>query len=181
MAAAFLLEQASALLCSVDRDNRGAECPGRGHRHARCGPGDRARGRGRGRLDPLSTSPRLPRPRPRFTQAPASSHERRSTFPPRPVCFRRRIGAGCGSSSRRGDTDDRGQAVFADCDLVHERIGEVEIVVGDRASTDGLLAGGWNSLRSCSHRYHPCSTRPARSEPDVEAADLLTLVKSELG
>jgi ribonucleotide monophosphatase NagD (HAD superfamily) len=67
-------------------------------------------------------------------------------------------------------------------DLVHERIGEVEIVVGDRASTDGLLARRLGTrfglvLTGITHAQHG----PLDPEPDVEAADLLTLVKSELG
>ncbi len=66
--------------------------------------------------------------------------------------------------------------------LVRERIGEVEMVVGDRPSTDGILA------RRLDARFGLVLTgiTPARHgrldpEPDLEAADLLALVRSELG
>jgi 4-nitrophenyl phosphatase len=66
--------------------------------------------------------------------------------------------------------------------LVRERIGEVEMVVGDRPSTDGLLA------RRLDARFGLVLTGITRSghgrldpEPDLEAVDLLALVRSELG
>ena len=66
--------------------------------------------------------------------------------------------------------------------LVHERIGEVAAVVGDRPSTDGLLA------RRLGARFGlvltgvtPPGHGAVDPEPDVEAADLLALVCAELG
>ena len=66
--------------------------------------------------------------------------------------------------------------------LVHERIGEVAAVVGDRPSTDGLLA------RRLGTRFGlvltgvtPPGHGAVDPEPDVEAADLLALVRAELG
>jgi 4-nitrophenyl phosphatase len=65
--------------------------------------------------------------------------------------------------------------------LVRERIGEVEMVVGDRPSTDGLLA------RRLGSRFGLVFTGITRSdhglldpEPEFEASDLLTLVKAAL-
>ena len=64
--------------------------------------------------------------------------------------------------------------------LVRERIGEVDMVVGDRPSTDGLLA------RRLGTRFGLVLTgvtRPGHGrldpEPDCEATDLLSLVESE--
>lgn len=66
--------------------------------------------------------------------------------------------------------------------LVRERIGEVEMVVGDRPSTDGLLA------RELEARFGlvltgvtPPGHRPLDPEPDIEATDLAALVRAELG
>jgi 4-nitrophenyl phosphatase len=66
--------------------------------------------------------------------------------------------------------------------LVHERIGKVEIVVGDRPSTDGLLA------RRLKTRFGLVLTGVTRAGhgrldpvPDREAADLLALVEAERG
>ena len=66
--------------------------------------------------------------------------------------------------------------------LVHERIGEVAAVVGDRPSTDGLLA------RRLGTRFGlvltgvtPPGHGAVDPEPDVEAADLLALVRAEFG
>jgi 4-nitrophenyl phosphatase len=66
--------------------------------------------------------------------------------------------------------------------LVHERIGEVEMVVGDRPSTDGLLA------RRLETRFGLVLTGvtlpghgPVQPEPDVEAPDLLALLHAERG
>jgi len=66
--------------------------------------------------------------------------------------------------------------------LVRERIGEVEIVVGDRASTDGMLA------RRLDARFGlvltgitPAGHGHLDPEPDLEASDLLALVRAELG
>jgi len=69
--------------------------------------------------------------------------------------------------------------------LVHERVGEVEIVVGDRASTDGLLARRLGTrfglvLSGITPPGHP----RLDPEPDLEAPDLLSLVHAvgaELG
>ena len=66
--------------------------------------------------------------------------------------------------------------------LVHERVGEVEIVVGDRASTDGLLARRLGTrfglvLSGVTPRGHG----PLDPEPDTEAPDLLSLVRAERG
>jgi HAD superfamily hydrolase (TIGR01450 family) len=65
--------------------------------------------------------------------------------------------------------------------LVRERIGEVAIVVGDRPSTDGLLA------RRLGTRFGlvltgvtPPGHGQVEPEPDLEAPDLLALVRSEL-
>jgi len=65
--------------------------------------------------------------------------------------------------------------------LVRERIGKVEMVVGDRPSTDGLLA------RRLDSRFGLVLTgiTPPRHgvldpEPDLEAPDLLALVKAAL-
>ncbi|MGA2529411.1 MAG: HAD-IIA family hydrolase [Acidimicrobiales bacterium] len=64
--------------------------------------------------------------------------------------------------------------------LVRERIGEIDMVVGDRPSTDGLLA------RRLGTRFALVLTgvtRPGHGrldpEPDCEATDLLSLVESE--
>jgi 4-nitrophenyl phosphatase len=66
--------------------------------------------------------------------------------------------------------------------LVRERVGEVEIVVGDRASTDGLLARRLETRFGLvlsgitppgHHRLDP--------EPDIEAPDLLSLVHAVRG
>jgi 4-nitrophenyl phosphatase len=64
--------------------------------------------------------------------------------------------------------------------LVHERIGEVDIVVGDRPSTDGLLARRLRTrfglvLTGVTNAGHA----PLDPEPDREARDLLSLVKAE--
>jgi HAD superfamily hydrolase (TIGR01450 family) len=65
--------------------------------------------------------------------------------------------------------------------LVRERIGEVEVVVGDRPSTDGLLA---RRLEARFGLVLTGVTRPGHGqvdpEPDSEAPDLLTLVRAEL-
>ena len=66
--------------------------------------------------------------------------------------------------------------------LVRQRVGDVEIVVGDRASTDGLLAGRLRArfglvLTGITHPDHG----RLDPEPDLEAPDLLTLVRAELG
>ncbi|MGO9335285.1 MAG: HAD-IIA family hydrolase [Acidimicrobiales bacterium] len=65
--------------------------------------------------------------------------------------------------------------------LVRERIGEVEIVVGDRPSTDGLLA------RRLETRFGlvltgvtPAGHGQLDPEPDLEASDLLALAHAEL-
>jgi 4-nitrophenyl phosphatase len=65
--------------------------------------------------------------------------------------------------------------------LVHERIGEVQMVVGDRPSTDGLLA------RRLETRFGLVLTGVTPSdhgkldpEPDLEEPDLLALVQREL-
>ena len=65
--------------------------------------------------------------------------------------------------------------------LVRERIGDVEIVVGDRPSTDGMLA------RKLDARFGlvltgiiPAGHGLLDPEPDIEAADLLALVHTEL-
>ncbi len=65
--------------------------------------------------------------------------------------------------------------------LVHERVGKVEMVVGDRPSTDGLLA------RRLETRFGLVLTGVTRAdhgpldpEPDHEAPDLLALVRAEL-
>jgi 4-nitrophenyl phosphatase len=64
--------------------------------------------------------------------------------------------------------------------LVHERIGKVEMVVGDRPSTDGVLA------RRLATRFGlvltgvtPAGHGPVDPEPDREVPDLLSLVKAE--
>jgi 4-nitrophenyl phosphatase len=66
--------------------------------------------------------------------------------------------------------------------LVQERIGEVEMVVGDRPSTDGLLA---RRLRARFGLVLTGVTPPDHKaldpEPDVEATDLAALVRAELG
>lgn len=66
--------------------------------------------------------------------------------------------------------------------LVQERIGEVEMVVGDRPSTDGLLA---RRLRTRFGLVLTGVTPPVHGpldpEPDVEASDLLALVRAEHG
>jgi 4-nitrophenyl phosphatase len=63
--------------------------------------------------------------------------------------------------------------------LVRERIGEVEIVVGDRASTDGLLA---RRLETRFGLVLTGVTRPGHGaldpDPDLEAPDLLSLVNT---
>ena len=63
--------------------------------------------------------------------------------------------------------------------LVRERIGEVEIVVGDRASTDGLLA---RMLETRFGLVLTGVTRPGHGaldpDPDLEAPDLLSLVNT---
>lgn len=66
--------------------------------------------------------------------------------------------------------------------LVAEHVGEVDIVVGDRCSTDGLLA------RRLGTRFGlvltgvtPPDHGPLEPEPDLEAADLASLVASEIG
>ena len=75
-----------------------------------------------------------------------------------------------------------GKPYPATVDLVRERIGEVEMVVGDRPSTDGLLA------RRLDARFGlvltgitPAGHGPLDPEPDLEAFDLLALVRSQLG
>jgi 4-nitrophenyl phosphatase len=67
-------------------------------------------------------------------------------------------------------------------DLVRKRVGEVEMVVGDRASTDGLLA------RRLDARFGlvltgitPAGHGLLDPAPDLEAPDLLALVDAELG
>jgi ribonucleotide monophosphatase NagD (HAD superfamily) len=66
--------------------------------------------------------------------------------------------------------------------LVEERVGKVEMVVGDRPSTDGVLA------RRLGARFGlvltgvtPPGHGPVDPEPDVEAPDLAALVESEQG
>jgi HAD superfamily hydrolase (TIGR01450 family) len=66
--------------------------------------------------------------------------------------------------------------------LVKERVGDVDLAVGDRASTDGLLA------RALGTRFGlvltgvtPAGHGPLDPSPDVEAPDLAALVKAELG
>lgn len=66
--------------------------------------------------------------------------------------------------------------------LVRDRVGEVETVVGDRPSTDGLLA------RQLEARFGlvltgvtPPGHGPVDPKPDSEAADLLSLVRGRLG
>jgi 4-nitrophenyl phosphatase len=66
-------------------------------------------------------------------------------------------------------------------DLVRERIGEVAMVVGDRPSTDGLLARRLDSrfglvLTGVTPAHHG----PLDPQPDLEASDLLTLVRTAL-
>jgi 4-nitrophenyl phosphatase len=66
--------------------------------------------------------------------------------------------------------------------LVRERIGKVAMVVGDRPSTDGLLARRLDSrfglvLTGVTPDHHG----PLEPEPDIETFDLLALVKAELG
>ncbi|MGO9963045.1 MAG: HAD-IIA family hydrolase [Acidimicrobiales bacterium] len=65
--------------------------------------------------------------------------------------------------------------------LVRERIGEVAMVVGDRPSTDGLLARGLGArfglvLTGVTLPHHG----KVDPQPDVEASDLLALVRAEL-
>jgi HAD superfamily hydrolase (TIGR01450 family) len=67
-------------------------------------------------------------------------------------------------------------------DLVRARIGAVEIVVGDRPSTDGILARNLDArfglvLTGVTASGHG----PLDPEPDVEARDLAALVRAELG
>ena len=66
--------------------------------------------------------------------------------------------------------------------LVRERIGRIEIVVGDRPSTDGLLARRLKSsfglvLTGVTAAGHG----PLNPQPDLEAPDLLALVSTKLG
>jgi len=65
--------------------------------------------------------------------------------------------------------------------LVHERIGDVEMVVGDRPSTDGLLA---RRLETRFGLVLTGVTLPGHGEvdpkPDLEAPDLLALVNGQL-
>ncbi len=86
--------------------------------------------------------------------------------------------------SRAGQVDPivAGKPHAPTLSLVHERIGEVEMVVGDRASTDGLLA------RKLGTRFGLVLSGVTRAghgaldpEPDVEAPNLLSLVTAELG
>jgi HAD superfamily hydrolase (TIGR01450 family) len=67
-------------------------------------------------------------------------------------------------------------------DLVRRRLGDLEIGVGDRPSTDGLLA------RNLGVRFGlvltgvtPAGHGQLDPHPDVEAADLLALVHAEIG
>jgi 4-nitrophenyl phosphatase len=66
--------------------------------------------------------------------------------------------------------------------LVREEIGEIEIVVGDRPSTDGLLA---RRLTAAFGLVLTGVTPPGHGqldpEPDLEASDLLALVRMKLG
>ena len=66
--------------------------------------------------------------------------------------------------------------------LVHQRVGPVEIVVGDRASTDGRLA---RCLETRFGLVLTGVTPPGHGrldpEPDIEAADLLSLVHAARG
>ena len=66
--------------------------------------------------------------------------------------------------------------------LVRERIGEVAMVVGDRASTDGLLRteARARASGSCSRASRPLTTATLDPQPDLEAPDLLALVRAAL-
>ncbi len=74
-----------------------------------------------------------------------------------------------------------GKPYQATVELVHERIGDVEMVVGDRPSTDGLLAHRLDT------RFGLVLTGVTRAghgliepTPDLEAPDLLRLVHAAL-
>lgn len=75
-----------------------------------------------------------------------------------------------------------GKPYLPTADLVHREVGAVRIVVGDRPSTDGLLARQLSSqfglvLTGVTSSGHG----PIDPPPDVEAPDLLTLVRRVLG
>lgn len=64
--------------------------------------------------------------------------------------------------------------------LVEERVGKVEMVVGDRPSTDGLLARNLGaSFGLVLTGVTPTGHGPLDPEPDVEATDLAALVEAE--
>jgi len=66
--------------------------------------------------------------------------------------------------------------------LVRDRIGDVEVVVGDRPSTDGLLARGLRTrFALVLTGVTPAAHGPLDPAPDLEAPDLLALVRNELG
>jgi len=67
-------------------------------------------------------------------------------------------------------------------DLVRDRLGDVEIAVGDRPSTDGLLARSLGTrfglvLTGVTLAGHP----QLEPEPDLEASNLLAMVQAQLG
>jgi 4-nitrophenyl phosphatase len=75
-----------------------------------------------------------------------------------------------------------GKPNAATVDLVRDRVGTVEIVVGDRPSTDGILARNLGArfglvLSGVTEIEHG----PLEPEADVEARDLAALVRSEFG
>jgi 4-nitrophenyl phosphatase len=75
-----------------------------------------------------------------------------------------------------------GKPMPAVADLVHDLAGVVSIMVGDRPSTDGrfarVLGVPFGLVLS---GVTPAGHGPLDIEPDIEAADLLSLVKKALG
>ncbi len=86
--------------------------------------------------------------------------------------------------ARAGQSDPiiAGKPYPATVELVHELVGDVEMGVGDRPSTDGLLAQRLHTpFGLVLTGVTPPGHGPVEPEPDFEAADLLGLVKAVLG
>ena len=105
-----------------------------------------------------------------------------ATFPTAPwPAPRRRLLPGSGHQGRRSGTRDRRQALSSRSPIsLRNRVGAVEMVAGDRPSTDGRFA------RLVGARFGLVLTGvtpsaghgPLDPEPDVEARDLLELVEA---